>query len=414
MGTPTTVTPLSPTRPLRRAIPLHQQVDIPLLAAVIALLIFGVIMVYSASLDPVQTGCGSPTCVLENQLKWLVVGILAAIAAAFFNYRNFPRYVLFGMLVTIVLLISVLLIQDVVNASARSVTEGSGRPSELAKIMIILYMAVWLNSKKDVINNIYFGLIPMIAILGIVGGFIVLQPDLSAAVTIFALGGLLFFLAGAELRQIVLVLFISILIGFLIVEIGNGWQTMDNFLKGLQNPENAIPHVKRTIEAIVRGGFFGVGIGRGITKFTGLPYSWTDSIFAVIVEETGLVGGFLVIALYMVILWRGLRIVSRTTDPLGKLIAGGITFWITIEVLLNIGFVIDLLPSAGNVLPFISSGGTSLVIMLISIGILTNIARMSKLESKEEGRISNAVIDLRRRDRRRGVSSPGSPVSPGQ
>lgn len=410
MGTPTSVTP-PPVRTAYRPRPLHLQIDVILLLAVAALLVFGLIMVYSASWDQNQTFCDSPSCVLENQLKWAIIGLAVAIACVFFNFHRYPRYVLLGMLLTIGLLIVVLIVQDVRNNSARSLTGGSGRPSELAKLMIILYMAVWLNAKRDVINNIYFGLIPMTFILGIVGGLILLQPDLSAAATIFILGGLLFFLANSDWRQIVLVFVVSVLIGLLIVQVfPGGYEKIASYVTGLNDPSAAGFHVQRSIEAIASGGLFGVGIGKGVTKFTGLPFSWTDSIFSVIVEETGLLGGFAIIFLYGVILWRGLKIAGAAKDMLGKLLAGGVTFWITLEALFNMGFLVGLLPSAGNALPFISAGGTSMVTSLVGIGILFNVNRITQLESREEGRVTSAVVDLRRWDRRRSVSRPVRPV----
>jgi Bacterial cell division membrane protein len=166
-------------------------------------------------------------------------------------------------------------------------------------------------------------------------------------------------------------------------------------------------HVQRSLESVVRGGLFGVGIGRGSTKFTGLPVAHTDSIFAVIAEETGLLGAAGVIILYMIILWRGLAIASRAPDLLGKLLAAGCTLWIVLEAPINMGVMVNLLPFAGNALPFISAGGSSLTMCLAAVGLIMNVSRVSNRETtSQKGRPFSAVVDLRRRDGRRSVSRP--------
>jgi cell division protein FtsW len=168
-------------------------------------------------------------------------------------------------------------------------------------------------------------------------------------------------------------------------------------------------------EAITRGGIFGVGIGKSITKFTGLPVPWTDSIYAVIIEETGVIGGALVLSLYMFILWRGMQIARRAPDQLGRLLAGGITLWIVFDALLNMGVMVSIFPFAGNALPLISYGGSSMVTTLAGVGILMNVNRSSsqKRSANLEGRSYGAVIDLRRRDRRRRVSRSVGPQGTG-
>ncbi len=173
--------------------------------------------------------------------------------------------------------------------------------------------------------------------------------------------------------------------------------------------QDASDHVRRSLEAVVRGGIFGVGIGKGSTKYLGLPVPWTDSIFAVITEEAGLLGGVFVIGLFMVLAWRGFKIAKNAPDFLGRLIAGGITVWILFEALINIGVMVNVFPFAGNALPLISYGGSSMVTTLTGIGILMNVGMHSmpgKKQAEEFG--AHAVVDLRRRDRRRSVSRPNS------
>jgi cell division protein FtsW len=159
------------------------------------------------------------------------------------------------------------------------------------------------------------------------------------------------------------------------------------------------------LEALVKGSWFGVGIGRAETKLTGLPVPPTDSIFAVIGEEVGLLGSTVVVILFAVLLWRGLKIANNAPDGLGRLLAAGLCIWLAIEAFINMAVIVGLVPFAGNALPFISYGGSNLVVSLAAIGILLNISRVSARSQEKEERSLDAVIDLRRRDRRWGVSS---------
>jgi cell division protein FtsW len=303
------------------------------------------------------------------------------------------------------MLLAVLIVQDERNGAARSLLGGSIRPSELAKLAIVIYLAFWLYSKREVLNNMSFGLFPLIVIMGVVGGLIALQPDLSAVVTIFILGGIMFFLARGDWRQIVLVVVVAGLFGYLIVSIvPTGPARLESYLAGFQDPNRASYHIQRSIGAIANGGLFGVGIGNAESKLTGLPFAWTDSIFAVIVEELGLAGAIVIVGLYLVFLWRGLKIAAEAPDMLGRLLAGGLTLWIVIEAMINMGVMLNLLPSAGNALPLISAGGSSMTMTLLAIGIIINVGRMSHRQQNAEGRNLGAVVDLRRRDGRRRVS----------
>jgi cell division protein FtsW len=172
----------------------------------------------------------------------------------------------------------------------------------------------------------------------------------------------------------------------------------------LKDPTNASYHVQRSLEAFVNGGWFGVGIGNARTKLTGLPVPPTDSIFAVIGEETGVLGSATLVGLYVVLMWRGLGIARRAPDQLGTLLAAGLSLWISMEALVNMAVMLNLLPFAGNALPFISAGGSNLVVSLAAIGILMNISRLSVRVKEKEGRSFIAVVDLRGRNRRRRVS----------
>jgi cell division protein FtsW len=386
--------------------------DVPMILTVIALIVFGLLMLYSASWDFSLAVYDSPTHMFSRQVLWLALGLIAALVCILLDYHVWRKLVVPVMLVTIVALISVLIINEIRLGASRTFYEGSIQPSELAKLVIIIYLAVWLYAKRDQLQDVQLGLLPLGIILGLIGGLIYLQPDLSAAATVLILGGLLFFLAGGDLRQIILLLVAALVFGWIVVQLSpTGRERISSYLAGLRDPTQASYHVRRSLEAIVKGGFFGVGIGRADTKLTGLPVPPTDSIFAVIAEELGLFGAICLIGLYAVLVWRGLAIAHRAPDMLGTLLASGLVFWIGLEALINMTVMVGLLPFAGNALPFISAGGSNLTASLAAIGIILNVSRQAgkaaTLEREEKDwRSFSATADLRRRNRRRRVSRP--------
>jgi cell division protein FtsW len=407
MGARTFVNNRTTFSPAKR---LGRGVDVPLVLTVVALVVFGLIMLYSASFDFSFNEFGSPTYMFSRQVRWLGVGILLAVALSLFDYHHWRKMVVFAMLGTIGLLVTVLFVNEIRLGASRSLYQGSYQPSEIAKLISIIYLAVWLYAKRDFLHDISLGLIPLGVILGIIGGLIYLQPDLSAAGTVLVLGGLLFFLAGADVKQILFILILAIFMGWVIVQFSvTGQDRVASFVAGLQDPTNASYHVQRSFEAVIKGGFFGVGLGQADTKLTGLPFAPTDSIFAVVAEEVGLFGSMLLMTLYAALVWRGLVIARRAPDMLGTLLASGVTFWIGMEALINMAVMVGLMPFAGNALPFISAGGSNLVSTLSAIGIILNISRQSGASVRQEEndwRSFGAVVDLRRGNGRRSVSRP--------
>jgi len=382
------------------------KVDLLLVMAIITLLIFGLLMVYSASYDYSLSWYGNRTTIIMRQFAWLGIGAALLVAMTFIDYHLLRRVVLIAMVGTILMLVGVLFLSDVRNGAIRTLYEGSIQPSELAKFMTVLYLAVWLHAKREKLGEMSFGLFPLAVILGVLSGLILVQPDFSAVITILMLGGLMFFLAGGDLRQIGVMLLVALLIGYGVVMLTDtGALRVQDYMAGLRDPTQGSYHVRRSFGAIVNGGWFGVGIGNSEGKLTGLPVPPTDSIFAVVGEETGFVGAALLVGLYGVLLWRGFTIARRAPDQLGALLASGLTMWIAIEAFINMAVMVNLLPFAGNALPFISAGGSSLVISLFAVGILLNISRLSGANQMENGRSNHAVVNLRGRDRRRRVSS---------
>jgi cell division protein FtsW len=381
-------------------------IDIPLLLSVVALLVFGMVMLYSASWDFSLGAYGDPMKMFTRQVLWMGLGLVGALLLTRLDYHHWRTLVLLAMAFTIFLLITLLLLSEIRFNAKRAFFEGSVQPSELAKLVSIIYLAVWMFSKRENLKDIQLGLIPLGMILGIVGGLIYLQPDLSAAGTVLLLGGVLFFLAGGDLKQITLLLVFAVIMGWLVVRISpTGAERVSDFLNGIKDPTQASYHVRRSFEAIVNGGIFGAGIGRSETKLLGLPVPPTDSIFAVVAEELGLVGTVILVGLYGTVVWRGMVIARRAPDMLGTLLASGLALWIGLEALINMTVMVGLMPFAGNALPFISAGGSNLVVSLGAIGILLNISRQSgaTVEEGNDWRSFGAVVDLRWRNRRRRV-----------
>jgi cell division protein FtsW len=380
--------------------------DMPLLVVVVALIVFGLLMLYSASWDFSLGAYGKPMYMFTHQVAYLGLGLVAATILAFFDYHYWRKLVVPALAATIFLLVAVLFVETLFGAT-RSFFNGSAQPSELAKLVSILYLSVWLYAKKQFLQDISLGLIPLGVILGVVCGLIGLQPDLSAAVTVLMLGGLLFFLAGGDLKQISVLLVVAVFAAWLVSAFSvTGRERVIDFLSGIKDPLQASYHVRRSFEAIVNGGWFGVGLGQSRSKFTGLPVAPTDSVFAVVAEEFGLFGSIALISLYGFLVWRGLVIARRAPDMLGTLLASGLVIWIASEALINIAVMVGLLPFAGNALPFISAGGSNLVTTLSAIGIIFNISRQTGegTISDEEWRSYSAVANLRWWDGRRSVS----------
>jgi cell division protein FtsW len=389
-------------------------IDIPFLSVVAALMIFGLLMLYSASWDVSWYEFNDVNSFFLRQLIWLTIGLGAAIFLYFMDYHRWDRnhFAILAILLTIALLLAVLIIGE---GSARSLFGGkSVQPSELAKLVIVIYLAVWLNSKGEKIKQVGFGLIPLAMILGLVGGLIAIQTDVSASVTIFVLGLLLFYMAGGSLVQILLLLLISSAMGAGIVALRKPevYQRVIDFWIGIRDINTiGSEQIAKSFTAFIDGGWFGVGLGKGVAKLVLLPVPHTDSIFAVVGEELGFVGASMLVILYSLFLWRGMMISKRAEDGLGSLLAAGLTFWIVFEAYVNIAVIIGLLPVAGNPLPFVSQGGSNLVVTLSAVGIILCISRRSELKRRQEERRSlGAVVDLRGRDRRGSVPGYSRPA----
>ena len=381
--------------------------DVPFLLIVVVILVFGLLMVYSASWDFSILNWNDPTYIFNRQVRWILLGLVAATVISFIDYHWFKKVLVLAGLATLALLVAVLVVNEGADSDdfGRNLLGGSIQPSELAKAMIVIYLSFWLFKHKDNLNNFKLGYFPLILILGITFALILLQPDLSAAVTILILGVILFFLAGGDWKVILIVFILALLVGIPLMYLyPTGRDRISSYLTSLNDPLQSSYHMQRSLEAVVKGGWFGVGIGQAETKFTGLPLAPTDSIFAVIAEETGIIGGLFLTTLFVLFIWRGLVIARNAPDQLGSMLAYGLTIWIGIEALMNMAVIVGLMPFTGNALPLVSAGGSSMLVSLTSIGIILNVSKASVKHQTEERSARSAVVDLRGRNGRGRVS----------
>lgn len=363
------------------------QMDLYLLAVVGLLCAVGLLMVYSASIDAsfLATEDSSTTYFFRRQLfPNLFVGIIALYGLARIDYRIWRRLSPILMLVIIIALLLVLGYGDERLEARRSLLSGSYQPGEAAKLVVVIYMAAWLASKRQKIRNITYGLIPFSIMVGTVAILIVLQPDISTAANILATTLTMFFLAGAHWLQLGALTGGALLAGWTIAtQFEYAQRRINDHLAAIENLTLANDHVQAAIVAFLDGGLFGVGLGEGRQKYA-IPFPHTDSVFAVIGEELGLFGCFIVIALYVLMVMRGFKIAQEAPDAFGSLLASGIIIWLVYDALLNIAVMTALVPPTGVPLPFISFGGSTLVAGMAGIGLVLSVSRVTALTPPEE------------------------------
>lgn len=421
---PAQVTPAQPvpsveTRLATRAKPIITTFDAYLLIVAGVLLAIGVMMVYSTTFDWSYQEFGNETVRVFQHVRNLGIGALVLVLLALVDYRVWRKLAVLILLLTIASLIAVLLFGDERFGARRALIDGSYQPGELAELVVMIYVGAWLGSKGAKVRSLWQGLIPFMILIGVIGGLVLLQPDLSTAAVIFITAGVLYFLAGADIVQLGVVLGIAGGVGwFLSQRLSYAQDRVSSFLAGLNDITQTNYHAQQAVIAFLNGGWFGVGLGEGRQKFGNLPAPHTDSIFAVIGEELGIIGAAVVVLLYVAFVIRGFQISRRAVDPFGALLAAGIPVWVAVKALMNIAVMTSLLPSTGVPLPFISFGGSSLVVLMAGVGLLLSIARVAARQPAPERRSVGANLDRSRGDRRSRISRPGnsrsnSQVSPG-
>ncbi|HNS39432.1 MAG TPA: putative peptidoglycan glycosyltransferase FtsW [Promineifilum sp.] len=346
-----------------------------------ALLVFGLLMVYSTTFDPGFLYKGDSTYYLTRQLGAMGIGLVAIIVLMQFDYHVL-RYVSVPVLLGTCVILAVMLIVGKPDeyGAVRTLSAGSYQPSELAKLATILYIAHWLDSKGERIKNINYGLVPFSMIIGVMFALIVRQPALSTAILIVMINFTLFFVAGADLKQAAVVGGLALIVSvIMMLTLSHASQRIDSFMATLRDPQQASYQVLQSFAALANGGWFGVGLGQGNQKFGPLPLAHTDSVFATVGEELGLLGTVSVVVLFGILAWRGFLVASRARDTYGFLLAVGVTVWIAYQALINVAVITAVMPFTGMPMPFLSYGGSSMVMVLIGIGVLLNVSRDAAL-----------------------------------
>jgi len=398
------------------------QLDYILLVAVGALFIIGVIMVYSTTFDWANQEYDQPAYYLLRQLMWGVLGVAVMTVAAKVDYNTWRRFSLHFLVAALAALILLLLLGSKKFGAQRSFWEGSIQPSEFTKLAMVLYIADWLASKGDKIRDTSYGLIPFSVLISLIAGLVILQPDFSTAILIVLTASAMFFLAGAEIKQVLVGG--AAMVGTFWVLIANSAharERVEAFVQTLTDPSKASYHVEQALIALGSGGIFGRGLGTSRQKLGYLPVVHTDSVFAVLGEEVGLIGCLLVVALFALLAYRGFKIASQSPDVFGALLASGVTCWMVFEATLNIAVVTGLAPFTGVALPFLSYGGSALVSIMGGVGLLLSVSRGTRKSSLKKsskpkqsalGNIASVgqkrlgtVMDLRRGDGRPRLSS---------
>lgn len=357
--------------------------DALMMIATLLLLAIGVVMVYSASSVLSFHDFGDSYYYVKRQLLFAVLGILAMFAMMNIDYWVWKKYAKIGLIVCFVLLLVVLIPGlGVVRGGARSwlgIGSFGIQPSEFMKIGMILFLAKLLSEEQNKITQFTKGLMPPLLIMGTAFGLIMLQPDLGTGAVLVGASLLIIYTAGARIAHLSLLALIGVagLVG-LILAAPYRLQRITAFLDPWQDPLGAGYQSIQSMYAIGPGRLSGLGFGNSLQKYNYLPEPQTDFIFSIIGEELGFIGGATVLILFAILVWRGLRTAIAAPDTFGSLLAVGVAGMVAVQVIINIGVVIGMMPVTGITLPLISYGGSSLTLMLTSIGILLNISRYSR------------------------------------
>jgi len=346
--------------------------DWVLLSITLALVALGLMMVYSSTSDMGYREYGDAAYFFKRQLMWLGIGLVGMFVALRLRYHHWMKLSIAIMAFTVALLLTLVL-----SDKGRLLIGQSVSPVELAKLATVIYIGHWLSSKSEVLGKLPYGLLPFTIMVGIVAGLVMAQPDISEAMVIILVSVVMFFLAGADVLQFSIgILGGGVAFAAVISRLPHAIERLQPYLSELKDPLHSTNlQLSQGLLALGSGGLFGFGAGSGRMKYQWLPAAHTDSIFAIVGEELGLLGCLLVVGLFAALAYRGLRIASRVPDAFGRLLVTGITCWIVFQALINMAVVTGTIPFTGIALPFISVGGSSLVTCLIGVGIMLSVSR---------------------------------------
>jgi len=391
----------------------RRRVAMPLLVAVLALVAIGVVMVYSASSVRALLSSNDPARYGIAQAVFAAIGLSAMVVMSRIDFRVY-RYFAIPAYVGALVLLALVLVPSIgfeAGGSRRWLqlpVIGNFQPAEVAKLAIILYLAHWLDRRGRAAHGLRGGLIPFALLVA--PGFLLIaaEPDLGTA-GIYAVAAMsVFFMSGASMVGFVAIAGAAVAAAVVFIS-RTPYQLarVTTFLDPERDPLGAGYNAMQALMALAMGGLAGVGLGASRQKYLYLPAPSTDFIYAIIGEEWGLIGTLIVLVLFLVIAWQGYRIAVHAPDTFSGLLAAGITTWLVVQAVINMMVVTALWPITGIPLPFISYGGTALIINLVAVGILLSISREA-----QTGSVFDALRDLRRRDRRAHLPRVGRRAGP--
>lgn len=355
-----------------------KRIDLVLLAAVLFLTFFGLLIIYDASSFVAFRDFSDKYHYVKDQIFWIILGVFFLGFFSRFDYHRFYNLAIPIIITAITLLILVFVPGVGVKLlGARRWIDLQFtllQPSEFVKLGLSIYLAAWFSNKEK--GRLW----AFLTLLGFILLLVMMQPDMGTAAIILFEGMVIYFLSGARVIYFAFLAPIIGVIGFLfaILEPYRAAR-LATFFNASQNLDTTSYHVRQILIALGSGGLMGVGLGNSLQKYAYLPENTTDSIFAIVAEELGFLGALFIIGIYIVAIWRGFYIAMNAKDLFGKLLAGGIISFLSAQVLINLAAQTALLPLTGIPLPFISYGGSALIINLAAIGILINIGRQSRV-----------------------------------
>ena len=359
---------------------LRGRVDFSVLLVITALCAFGLVMIFSASYYYAQHYSGANNdsfYYLKKQLVYLLIGYPVMLLISLIDYRIIERLRSLFLAISLILLVAVLIWGENKNGGKRWLNVGiSIQPSELAKFGLMIFMCSYMSRHKNEMNTFRFGMLPMLIAIGSIAGLVMLQPNMSMAVIIGFIGVVLLYLGGCNLKHLLILGAVGI-VAVIYLAFSKSYRAdrMTSFSNPETDPLGSGYQLLQSFYAIGSGGFFGKGLNNSYQKLLYMTYGESDFIFAILCEEFGFVGGVVVILMYAWIVFRGIVISMNCRNRFGSLLAAGISIVFGFQVFVNIGVVTGLLPTTGQSLPFISAGGTSLIVFLAAMGLLLSISR---------------------------------------
>ncbi|MFH1074888.1 MAG: putative lipid II flippase FtsW [Candidatus Firestonebacteria bacterium] len=351
-----------------------------ILSALVILLAFGIVMVFSSSGIYANDKYKTLHYFLMKQLFWIGVGSLGLIFFRNLKYEKLRELAkpLFILAVISVFLVFVPHLGKKVGGARRWIWlfGFTFEPSEFLKLAFILYVATAIERKQEIIRNFANGFMPFLIIFMCISGVMILQPDMGSIIMLLLVLGLMLFVGGVRLAHVLAVSLPMLPIGYMVImKASYRSKRIKAFLDPWSDPQGIGFQMVQSFIAFGSGGIFGKGLGNGTQKLFYLPEAHTDFIFAIVGEEVGLIGATAVLLVFGFIIWKGIDIAMRLEDIFGKVLAVGITSWIGLQAFINMSVVTGLVPTKGLTLPFISYGGSSLLINMMAVGILLNLAK---------------------------------------